>query len=211
MRQKKDWNFGKHSAFASILGILCACASGGDAYLVSPNLRASADPRVAVLPFNNQSTDITAPEYMRKLSGERFAKWGYSPAAFEDTDEKLKNIGISDGGQLPSVTPARLGAVLGTELLCYGDVEDFTFQNAGFVVRKSVVLRLKIVSASSGETLFEASGAGKDMKFYLDKEEAKKAFVENAAVKLVQNIFKSPLHQEAELAVTHVFDRMPKR
>lgn len=166
---------------------------------------------MAVLPFDNQSTDITAPEYMRKLSGEHFSKWGYAPVAFEDADEKLKSMGISDGGQLPSVTPARLGAVLGTDLLCYGYVEDFTFQNLAFVVRKSVVLRLKIVSASSGETLFEASGAGKDIKFYLHKEDAKQAFVENAAVKLVENIFKSPLHQEAELAVNHVFDRMPKR
>ena len=210
MRQKKDRNFGKHIAFASILGILCACASG-EAYLVSPNLRAVTDSRVAVLPFDNQSTDVAASDYMRKLSGEHFAKWGYSPVAFGDADEKLKEIGISDGGQLPSATPARLGAVLGTDLLCYGDVEEFTFQNAGFVVRKSVVLRLKIVSASTGETLFEATGSGKDIKLYLDREEAKKAFIENAAVKLVENMLKSPLHKEAELAVSRVFDRMPRR
>ena len=179
--------------------------------MVSPNLRSAADLRVAVLPFNNQSTDVTASDYMRKLSGERFSKWGYAPVPFEDADEKLKTIGISDGGQLAAVPPERLGALLGSDLLCYGDVEDFTFQNLGFVVRKSVILRLKIISASSGETLFEASGKGGDIKFYMDKEEAKKAFIEAAAVKLVENMLKSPLRKEAETAVSKVFDRMPRR
>jgi len=118
---------------------------------------------------------------------------------------------MRNGGQLAAVPPERLGALLGSDLLCYGDVEDFTFQNLGFVVRKSVILRLKIISASSGETLFEASGKGGDIKFYMDKEEAKKAFIEAAAVKLVENMLKSPLRKEAETAVSKVFDRMPRR
>lgn len=200
----------KHAVLAGALCALCACASG-ESYLVSPNLRSAPDSNVAVLPFNNQSTDVTASDYMRKLSGERFLKWGYAPVPFEDADEKLKTIGISDGGQLTAVPPARLGALLGADLLCYGDVEDFTFQNLGFIVRKSVILRLKIISAASGETLFEASGKGRDMKFHIDKEEAKKAFIEAAAVKLVENMLKSPLHKEAETAVSRVFDRMPRR
>ncbi|HAH31132.1 MAG TPA: hypothetical protein DCL44_02340 [Elusimicrobia bacterium] len=200
----------RHILLIAVFSVLCACVSG-EAYIVSPNLRSAPDSRVAVLPFNNMSTDITAAEYLRKLSGEHFSKRGYTPVAFEDADEKLKVLGISDGGQLPSVSPERLGVILGTDLLCYGDVEDFTFQNAGFVVRKSVVLRLKIVSASSGETLFEASGAGKSIKFYLKKEEAKKAFIDAAVVKLVESIFKSPLHKEAEAALGRVFDKMPRR
>ena len=164
-----------------------------------------------MLPFDNQSTDITAPDFMRKLSGEQFSKWGYAPVPFEDVDEILDTIGISDGGQLAAVKSAKLGALLGADLLCYGDVEDFTFQNLGFVVRKSVILRLKIISAGSGETLFEALGKGTDIKFHSDTAEAKKAFIEASARKLVENMLKLPLRKEAETAVGKVFDRMPRR
>ncbi|MBI4802837.1 MAG: DUF799 family lipoprotein [Elusimicrobia bacterium] len=191
-------------------GLLASCA-GREAYLVSPDLRAAADPRVVILPFDNQTTDVAAPEMLRGFVADRFSKWGYAPFEPAETDARLREIGITDGGQLPSARPAGLAGLFGADLLCYGILEDFTFQNVGFVVRKSVRLRLKLVSAATGETLFEASGAGKDVKVYLDKDEARRALVEAMAVKLVQNILKSPLKKEAETAVYRIFDRMPRR
>ncbi|MDO8802998.1 MAG: DUF799 family lipoprotein [Elusimicrobiota bacterium] len=195
---------------AVFLAVACACATGG-AYLVSPSLRASADPRVAVLPFDNQSTDISAADIMRRLAAEGFVKRGYTHLALAEVDEKLSGLGISEGGQLPGVKPADIGKALGADLLCYGDVEDFTFQNLGFVVRKSAALRVKLVSASTGETLYEGSGSGKDLKVYFNKDEAKAAFVEQLAVKLVQNILKTPLKREAEAAAWKALDRLPRR
>lgn len=179
--------------------------------MVSPSLREAGDLRVAVLPFDNQTTDINADAVMRKLAAENFGKRGYAPLAAEEVDEKLKGLGISEGGQLPSVKPEDIGAALGADLLCYGDVEDFTFQNLGFIVRKNVKLKVKLVSASSGETLYEGYGAGKDVKVYVDQQEAKAAFVEQMAVKLVQNIFKTPLKKEAETAAWKALDRLPRR
>ncbi len=190
--------------------ILCSCATGG-AYLVSPSLRAAADTRVAVLPFDNQSTDISAADIMRALAAEGFEKRGYQYLPLDEVDGKLSGMGISEGGQLPGLKPAEIGRALGADLLCYGDVEDFTFQNLGFVVRKSVILRVKVVSASSGETLYEGSGSGKDVKVYFNKDEAKAALVEQLAVKLLQNLFKIPLRREAEAAAWKALDRLPRR
>ena len=197
-------------ALYPLIFILCSCAAGG-AYLVSPSLREASDPRVAVLPFDNQSTDVSAAGIMRGLAAEGFEKRGYQYLALAEVDEKLSGLGISEGGQLPGLKPADIGKALGTDLLCYGDVEDFTFQNLGFVVRKSAILRVKIVSASTGETLYEGSGSGKDLKVYFNKEEAKAAFVEQLAVKLLQNILNTPLKREAEAAAWKALDRLPRR
>lgn len=195
---------------AVLLGITAACA-GKAAYLVAPALRTAADPRVAVLPFDNQSTDVGAQDVMRKLAAENFEKRGYPALPADEVDAKLSALGVSEGGQLPAFRPEELGRALGVDLLCYGDVEDFTFQNLGFVVRKSVALRVKVVSAATGETLYEGFGSGKDIKIFFDKDEAKAAFVEQLAVKLVQNILKTPLKKEADKAAWKALDSLPRR
>jgi hypothetical protein len=186
------------------------CA-GKAAYLVSPALRTAADPRVAVLPFDNQTTDMSAPDIMRKLAAEGFGRRGYPTLDFEEVDAKLSALGVSEGGQLPGVKPQDIGKALGADLLCYGDVEDFTFQNLGFLIRKNVTLHVRLVSASTGETLYEGTGNGKDMKVFFDRESAKRAFVEQMAEKVVANIFKVPLKREADLAASRALDSLPRR
>lgn len=178
---------------------------------MSPALRGWPDARVAVLPFDNQSTDLNAADVMRKLAVEEFNKRGYQALPPEEVDEKLSGLGVSEGGQLPSVKPEEIAKALGADLLCYGDVEDFTFQNLGFVIRKNVVLSVKLVSAGSGEVLYEATGEGRDLKIYTKKDEAKAAFVEQLAAKLVQNLLKSPLKKEAEAAAWKTLDGLPRR
>jgi hypothetical protein len=198
------------AVITALAAAACAC-SGGKGYLVSPSLRAAPDVRIAVLPFDNQSTDIGAADIMRKLAAEGFGKRGYLPLPEGEMDGKLSGLGISEGGQLPGVKPEEIAKALGTDLLCYGDVEDFTFQNLGFMVRKTVTLKLKLISAATGEVLYEGTGSGKDVKVYFNKDEAKAAFVEQLAVKLVQNILKSPLKREAETAAAKALDRLPRR
>lgn len=192
------------------LAAASACAFKAE-YLVSPSIRTLQDPRVAVLPFENESTDLTASDVMRKLASEGLGKKGYPPLPDAEVDGKLSGLGISEGGQLAGLPPADIGKALGADLLCYGDVEDFTFQNLGFVIRKSVRLKIRLVSASTGETLYEGTGAGRDVKVFLDKDEAKAAFVEQLAVKLVQNILKTPLKKEAEAAAGQSLASLPVR
>lgn len=195
---------------AALLASACGCAMKSS-LMVSPALRTWPDARVAVLPFDNQSTDVGAADVMRKLASEEFSKRGYQPLPAEEVDGKLSGLGISEGGQLPSVKPEELGKALGADLLCYGDVEDFTFQNLGFVVRKNVVLTVRMLSASSGEVLYEATGTGRDLKLYTNKDEAKAAFVEQLALKLVQNLLKTPLKKEAAAAAWKALDGLPRR
>jgi hypothetical protein len=191
------------------LVLMSACA-GADNYLVSPALGVGGG-RIALLPFDNYSNDVSAPGLIREEVLKRFAGHGYEPLDTPETDEKLRAMGITDGGQLPSVKPEEIGKAVGSGLLCYGTVEDFTFQNIGFVIRKSVRLRIKIVSSGTGETLFEAVGKGRDLKVFLDKDEAKRAFISYSALRLVENMLKHPLGAESEAAIKRVFDRLPRR
>lgn len=193
-----------------LLAAGCGCAAKA-VYLVSPALRTAPDPRVAVLPFDNQSTDMAAPDVMRKLTEEGFERRGYPALAAGEVDAKLSALGVSEGGQLPGLKPQDIGKALGADLLCYGDVEDFTFQNLGFLIRKNVTLHVRLVSASTGETLYEGSGSGKDVKVFFNREDAKRAFVEQMAEKVVSNIFKVPLKREAEISADRALDSLPRR
>ena len=96
-------------------------------------------------------------------------------------------------------------------MACFGTVEYFTFQNLGFIVRKKVVLKIKVVSLADDKIIFEKTGTGSDTKFFLSKDEAKKAFVEQMAVKLVSNMLKSPLKKEAQKAVKKIFKKVPRK
>ena len=194
----------------ALLTAACACAVK-PAYLVSPALSAAADLRVAVLPFDSQAVDISAPDVMRKLAAENLSLRGYAPLPAADVDTKLSALGISEGGQTGGVKPKDIGAALGVDLLCYGEVEDFNFQNLGFVIRKSAALKVKLVSAATGETLYEGSGSGKDIKVYLDRDEATRAFEEQKAIKLADNMMKVLLKREAEKAAWQALDGLPRR
>lgn len=198
-------------ACAALLAAAAGCATFKPSVTVAPSLRDWPDLRVAVLPFDNQSTDLNAADVMRKLAAKEFGKRGYQALPLEEVDEKLSGLGISEGGQLPSVKPEEIAKALGADLLCYGDVEDFTFQNLGFVIRKNVVLSVRLLSAASGEVLYQATGEGKDLKIYTKRDEAKAAFVEQLAAKLVQNLLKSPLKKEAEAAAWKTLDGLPRR
>ncbi|KAF0127427.1 MAG: hypothetical protein FD189_174 [Elusimicrobia bacterium] len=195
---------------ALLIPFLLAACVVKPTYFVAPGFAPPAEP-VALLPFENETVDLAAEDYLYKLAAERIAARGYSLIQGEPVMEGLKGIGITDAGQMASATPEIIGRAVGSGLLCYGVIEDFTFQNLGFVVRKSVKLRLKLVSAADGEVLYEGEGTGRDVKVYLDRDEARKAFVEQMAVKLVQNMLKSPLAKEAERAAADAVAGLPAR
>lgn len=195
---------------AFLFSLLLAACAARPAYFIAPGFAPTGE-AVALLPFENETLDLAAEDYLYKLVAERMAARGYSLIQGEPVLEGLKRIGITDAGQMASATPEIIGRAVGAGLLCYGVIEDFTFQNLGFVVRKSVKLRLKLVSAATGEVLYEGGGTGRDLKVYLDREEAKKAFVEQMALKLVQNMLKSPLAKEAERAADDAVAGLPAR
>jgi len=178
-------------------------------FMVSPALSASKGSLAAVLPFDNASTDLNAETILRDMVAKGLERKGWMVMKNEAVDEKLNELGVSDGGQLPAFKVQDIVARTGARILCYGYIEDFKFQNLGFIVRKNVELELKIVDGLSGEVLFEGAGKGSDTKFYTDKEEAKKAFIVQTGVKLINNMTNKPLIEESQKAIDRIFMKLP--
>ncbi|OGS13930.1 MAG: hypothetical protein A2234_07055 [Elusimicrobia bacterium RIFOXYA2_FULL_58_8] len=187
--------------------LLLACACSGEGrYLVSPALRAIVDTRVAVLPFDNNSAEPGAAGIMRALAAEGLSRRGYLALPAEEVDGFLKKLRHPGG----VVLTAEQGRSLGAGLLCYGSVEEFAFQRLDLVVRKEVRLRLEIVDAATGETLFEGSGSGKDFKSFPDQAAAKSYFLEQLS--RGGGVPPAPaLTRETRMAVAQVLDRLPRR
>ena len=188
------------------LGLAAACAcSGAGAYFISPSLRLAPDVRVAVLPFDNNSSEPAAPAVMRALAARGFGLRGYAALAPDAVDSILRrNRGqgaLSDGA-------AALAPEAG--LLCYGSVDNFTFENLGLAVKKSVKLRLKIISAATGERLFEGEGAAENFRSFPDQAAAKSYYMSQAAGHGGADAA-SALKREAAAAVEQVLDRLPRR
>ncbi|MBI4052075.1 MAG: DUF799 family lipoprotein [Elusimicrobia bacterium] len=189
---------------------LVGCAGSKSIY-VSPRFHERVPQRVAMLPLENESVDLTGPEMLRKMVAEKLKAWGYAILSLEETDAKLREMGITDGGQLRALSPKEMAQHLNVDGLCFGSVEQFSFQNIGFYLKRAVKLRLKLVDPSSGENLWEGVGESKHSEIHGKEEGAGKAFVRGWSRKMVENIMKSPLRQEAQGAVDKLFTGIPRR
>lgn len=160
---------------------------------------------VVVLPFTNNSNDLTAEELLRDLVIERFRRKGWVVIDKNIVDERLRSVGITDGGQLGTITSQELIKMFETRYLAYGTIEEFKFQNIGFVITKKVELNLKIYDGNKNEYVFDDTQSASDTKVYLSKDEAKKAFIRYNAEKLVENIAKRPLYNISVECVDKIF------
>jgi hypothetical protein len=200
------------AAAALLLAALALCACAPKALVVlTPDFAARAPSSVAVLPFDNLSNSLRAPELLRGLAAERLGGRGYAVKPVGETDEALRGIGLTDGGQLPAYKPAELAQALGVDGLFYGTVERFSYQNLGFFIQRAVELTMKLVEPKSGESLWEGVGEGVTFRIEIDKKDAGRAFVEGVAVQVVETAMGRPLAPESEVAVSRLLSSLPGR
>ena len=191
-----------------------SCASVGKRdYFISEKFSSIAENAVAVLPFDNESVNLDAEKYMRQEVIKWLIKAGYSPMTSDSVDEKLREIGVSDGGQLAAFKPEEISAKLYCRILLYGNIENYIFQNLGFVVRKRVDLYIKAVDGLNGTVIYEGFGYGDDSKVYFNKKEAEKAFMVNTGVKLASDISNRNLlmGEAVKKAVEKALYKFPRR
>ncbi len=177
----------------------------------SANFHALAPPRVAVLPFDNWSVDLVGPAMLRSLFEARLRERGYEVVSMEAVDARLRELGVTHGGQLKAFSPQALGSALGVEGLIYGTVEEFVMQNIGFIARRCVRLHARLVHAAGGERLWEDTGEGNWARVTFDKKEAQRIFLEGWTYREIENIFRNPLLPESKAAVQDLISRLPRR
>ncbi|MDD5210092.1 MAG: DUF799 family lipoprotein [Elusimicrobiales bacterium] len=180
--------------FIFLLAVLGGCAA------TAPVARHEAPfpSTIALLPFENQSLDLRAPELFRDLLDTYLSAANFNLADVKETEEKVHSLGISEGGQLNSVTPQRLAGLLGTEALLYGEIETFNYSNVGVYAERMVKVKLRLVDGRTGETLWETEKSKGNSQVGLSKSAAKSVLLSGYANKAVENITNSPLAPESE-------------
>ena len=125
----------------------------------------AADPnnpikRLAMLPIQNDTTDVEAPTFVREKMASAFQRRLYSVQPLEETDRILRDeLGITLGGQLEMASVAELREVLQVEGLLYGTLMDYGETTTGLVNIRKVRGKFNIVETST-ESVFWENGIG---------------------------------------------------
>ncbi|HAF94985.1 MAG: hypothetical protein A2X34_02710 [Elusimicrobia bacterium GWC2_51_8] len=183
-----------HILFILTAAVLAGCATP------APSVRHTTPfpYTIALLPLSNQSLDLRAPELLRELLDTYLSAANFNLTDVKEAEEKLRGIGISEGGQLNSATPQKLAALLGADALLYGDIETFNYSNIGVYAGRTVKVRLKLIDAKTGAMLWETEKSKANSRLGLSKAAAKDVFVKGYANKALENIMDNPLRSESE-------------
>lgn len=184
----------RYIPFMLFLAVLGGCAS------TAPSARHSSPfpSTIALLPLENQSLDLRAPELLRDLLDTYLSAANFNLTDVKEAEEKIRGIGIQEGGQLNAVTPQKLGVLLKADALLYGDIETFNNANIGVYASRTVKVRLWLVDAKTGKTLWETEKSKVNSELGLSKNSAKNILVNGYAAKAVENLMDNPLYPESE-------------
>lgn len=164
---------------------------------------------VAVLPFDNESNELNAPDIMQDYVYRALLNSPYRPLDIKQINDKLAAVGIVDGGQLAAVDPVKLGKDLGVQALIYGIVNDFGYTNIGYYTSRKVAIDLKMVSVDNGDTIWEGSGTAASRNLTLDSREAKRNLAVGLAQQAIDKATKHPLDKESRDAAVKALASLP--
>lgn len=106
---------------------------------------------VAVLPPANETNDVQAPKHFASALASALIAKGYHPVS--PSTAALNGLGVTDGGQLRHVEPARLAAALGADAFLFSSVEESGLKFSGW----NAGLRARLVSPE-GAVYWDSAG-----------------------------------------------------
>jgi hypothetical protein len=116
--------------------------------------------RLAMLPIQNDTTDVEAPNFVREKLASALQKRFYNVQSLEETDRILRDeLGITLGGQLGMASVAQLREALQVEGLLYGTLMDYGETTTGLVNVRKVRGKFKIVETNT-DSVFWENGIG---------------------------------------------------
>lgn len=201
----------RHSPFlAALFSVfligLSGCATGPK-YLAKDY---APPARVAVLPFGNETNDVDGPESVRKLLTELLPTRGYVAVPEDRVDQVLKEkFGITDGGQLDSVTPQELGKALDVDGLIYGNLISFVDIPLGFASKRTVKAEFRLVDAKSGEKIWEDRKGWTTPELHLNAREARDAAIRQVAQRQIEKMTGTFLRTESLIVIRMALDNLP--
>ncbi len=185
--------------------MLAGCA-GKQVYVASDYVRPV---KVAVLPMANETTDLDGPPYVRQLIFENLLSHGYVLNPLLDVDEKLRAQGFTDGGQLNATNPKEIGKWLAADGLFYATLVDFNYINLGYYWQRKVTVVGRLMSATTGEKLWECEKTFMTLNIATKNEDAQQQFMGQLGTKALEKMLHVPLQPESRIAVKRLIDTLP--
>lgn len=138
--------------------LVAGCASGGATRYLHPNVDMGALQKVAVLPFENLTSERTAGEKVQKV----FLTELLSLEAFDVVEpgavvRVLKAERVESVDALGPAELKRIGEALKADALFVGTVVDFADNRTGTTPAPDVTIQLRLVETQSGVTVWSAS------------------------------------------------------
>lgn len=143
---------------------------GGINYILVEDYKAKAPRSIAVLPVQNESVNLQAPEILRPIVHQKIRQKGYETPALSFVDSKLAERDIREAGQIHSLPPQQLGKLLGVDALLYTTVTEFSTTYLVAYAAIIVGARFELRSAGTGELLWQADHQVKDIKVGVDQK-----------------------------------------
>ncbi|MBI2118452.1 MAG: DUF799 family lipoprotein [Elusimicrobia bacterium] len=164
--------------------------------------------KIAVLPFANESIDLTGHEYLRLKIADSLSHAGYSLIPIPTIDAKLKEKGIEEGGQLNLLSPKAIAKHLGSDRLLYGTLEEFKVINVGIYYKRQVRLAVQLLD-KDGKTLWQTTAQTINQSG-IKPEAVAESFLINLATTQLEKIVKTYLKAESDETAYRALETLPK-
>lgn len=188
--------------------LISGCATTGGKALYY-NEAAKAPDIVAILPPEDETTDMAAADTFQRVMATVMVALGYLPVVSPSQEDSLRQMGISDGGQLKAFKPRDISKKLGSDGLLYGNVSEFKDLNVGLYRERRVDFSGYLADAS-GAKAWESEGRSVSKKFTLSLDAVTQSFAEGLAQKMLQRILNIHLLEEASVAGVYMMQKIPE-
>jgi len=165
----KKFRISSHFLLWGMILLMGGCA-GRPHYSLVPDYTVKPPRSIAVLPAQNETVSLKAPEEFRPLVHSIIAAKGYETLGIADIDKKLQGKGIREAGQIHSLTPQELGKLLGVDAVLYTTVTEFSTAYLLAYASMTVGARFELKDAKTGEKLWESEHRVTESKVGLDKK-----------------------------------------
>jgi hypothetical protein len=170
---------------------------------------------IAILPFANNSADVGVQNFARYSLFIQLQNKGYNCIDLASIDNMLNDMGITEGGQLETVTLDELGKKLGADGIVYGTVLTAKRVMAGVYFKKEFSAEYKLYRYPDGANYWDATYLSKDSRIVLNPAELLKTAAEEMAkeiaVDTLTKLFKShPLREQIDMVTKVCIRSFPR-
>ena len=154
----------------TLIFISSGCVPGIPHTLV-PDYQSKTPTSVAVVPVQNETVDMDAPQLFRPKLFNIIPYKGYLSPPIAEIDSKLAEKDIRDAGQLNSMTPQEIGKLLNVDAVLYSTVTEWSTTYLVVYTSVKVGAKFQLIDTKTGEQLWESEHTVAERKFGLDRDE----------------------------------------